>query len=209
MALSESILSFGLKADNLYISAFTGRILCGFVKNNLFVENVTLIINHFQIVNFYTTLIKLLNCTANGPYPSEKIVCAENTSCWRVNSQHEVMLLFKESQIIFSIESLYHFIDSFSRLIFLILPVKQSEMFLLENTANLTISEIIQLKEPLVSAPYIQSVKSKTWIGDLEEYKCCHLLVHYCDLILIYKKLRSICNIPLLEKNIELVLQAT
>ena len=208
MALSDSILSLGLKIDNLYIAAFTGKILCGFVKNNLFLENLTLIVNHFQIVGFYTTLIKLLNCAVNGPYPSEKIACVENTFCWMVKSSNEITLVFKETQITFTIESLYQFIDSFSRLIFLSLPLKQSEMFLLENAANLNISEIIQLKELNVSVPYIQSLKNKSWMTDLEDYKCCLILVHYCDLILVHKKLRSICN-PLVDKSIELVLQAS
>ena len=208
MALSESILTLGLKVDNLYIAGFTGRILCGFVKNNLFVENMTLIINHFQIVSFYTTLIKLLNCVVNGPNPSEKIACNQNTFCWQVNLPNEIVLMFKDTQITFSIESLYQFIDSFSRLIFLILPLKQSEMFLLENAANLNISEIVQLKELNVAVPYVQSVKNKTWMADLEEYKSSLILVHYCDVILVYKKLRSICN-PLLEKSIESVLQAS
>ena len=208
MALSESILTLGLKVDNLYIAGFSGRILCGFVKNNLFVENLTLIINHFQIVGFYTALIKLLNCAVSGPYPSEKITCLQNTLFWQVNLPNEIILMFKDTQISFTIESLYQFIDSFSRLIFLTLPLKQSEMFLLENTANLNISEIVQLKELNVSVPYIQSLKNKTWMTDLEEYKASLILVHYCDVILVYKKLRSICN-PLLQKNIESVLEAS
>ena len=67
---------------------------------------------------------------------------------------------------------------------------------------------IVQLKELNVSVPYIQSLKNKTWMTDLEEYKASLILVHYCDVILVYKKLRSICN-PLLQKNIESVLEAS
>ena len=56
-SLTDSILSFPLKEKKLFIAAFYGKIIFGIVQQNYFDESESVVVNHFEIVEFYCVLI--------------------------------------------------------------------------------------------------------------------------------------------------------
>jgi hypothetical protein len=208
MALKDARLTLGLHVANSFVAAFSGKILCGFVKNDVFIDKNVFAVHHFKFVQFYTILIQVLNLTVNGPYSSDKIDFFEDVF-WIVQSPGDIVLLIGDLPLPFGIETLYQFIDSFSKLLFFTLPILQSEMLLFQLTSTMEISEIIKMKELEYAMCYLKSLKDKNSpVGNIAKYKAAVLLNHYCPIILVYKKLRSICNVPLFENIVEAILKA-
>jgi hypothetical protein len=210
MALKGARLSFALKFENTFIAAYTGKILCGLVINGAFQDKCYFVIHHFQIVHFYTILIQLLKLTAAPKCDPVRIDLKEENCYWQVISKELDLIIF-DTKLRFTVESLYNLIDSFCKVSFFSLPILQTEMLLLDTAARLEISEIIDLKDISKAITLIESLKQnpdKTFLVKIPTFKGALLLNHYCHFVLIYKKLRSICDIPLMEESFKDILEA-
>ena len=128
-ALTDSILSFPLKEKKLFIAAFYGKIIFGIVQQNYFDESESVVVNHFEIVEFYCVLIKILHSAAHGPFPSNKLEY-QNTY-WQVKSpQQLVFVINNDREINFTSNGFNDFLECFAKLIYPSLALKEQEKFL-------------------------------------------------------------------------------
>ena len=205
-SLTDSILSFPLKEKQLFIAAFYGKIIFGIVEDNLFQERQSVVLEHFQIVNFYCVLIKILHSAAHGPFPSHKLEY-ENTH-WQVKSAQElVFVVNNDKEINLTSNGFNDFLQCFAKLIYPSLALKEQEKFLFHFATLLNATEIIKLNDIRFVTQFINSVKSNYGLTSLDQYNSFLLLDRYRDLILVQKKLMSIFVSNECDKNIELILK--
>ena len=208
MALHESVLVFPLQVKNVFIAAFYGTITCGLLKDQVFGEENSFSIEHFQIVDFYCILINLLKSVANGPFPSSKFTFFGN-NYWQVQSPTEMILKIKlGNEILFSYEAFHDFLLCFSQLIFPCLGLKDNQKFMLEAASNLSQTEVTQLSDISFALKFINSFPSNFEVGTIDIYDNYLLLSRFRDLILIHKKILSIIPFKISDKNIEILLSA-
>ena len=205
-SLKDSILSFPLKEKKLFIAAFYGKIILGIVEENCFYDSQSVVLDHFQIVDFYCILIKILNSAAHGPFPSSKFEY-ENTY-WQVKSAQQLVLVINEDrEIIFTSKGFNDFLECFAQLIYPSLALKEQEKFLFHFASLLNPTEIIKLNDISFVTQFISSIKSNYGLNSLDQYNSFLLLSRYRDLILVQKKLMSIFASNECDKNIELILK--
>ena len=205
-ALTDSILSFPLKEKKLFIAAFYGKIIFGIVQQNYFDESESVVVNHFEIVEFYCVLIKILHSAAHGPFPSNKLEY-QNTY-WQVKSpQQLVFVINNDREINFTSNGFNDFLECFAKLIYPSLALKEQEKFLFHFASLLNPTEIIKLYDIPFVTEFITSVKSNYGLNSLDQYNSFLLLSRYRDLILVQKKLMSIFASNQCDKNIELILK--
>ena len=208
MALTECLLVLPLRVKNVFIAAFYGTITCGLLKSEVFDEDNSFSVEHFQIVEFYCTLINLLKSAANGPFPSAKFNFLVN-NYWQVQGPTEIVLKIKiANEIRLSYEAFHDFLQCFGQLIFPCLGLKDYQKFMIESASNLSQTEITQLKEITFALKLINSFKTNFDVNTMDIYNNCLLLSRFRDLILIYKKIMSIASTDVAEKNIEILLLA-
>ena len=205
-SLTDSILSFPLKEKKLFIAAFHGKIILGIVEENCFHASQSVVLEHFEIVDFYCVLIKILNSAANGPFPSNKLEY-QNTF-WQVKSAQQLVLVIDEDkEINFTSKGFNDFLECFAKLIYPCLALKEQEKFLFHFASLLNPTEIIKLNDISFVTQFISSIKSNYGLNSLDQYNSFLLLSRYRDLILVQKKLMSIFASNECDKNIELILK--
>ena len=205
-SLADSILSFPLKEKNLFIAAFYCKIIFGIIQENTFHAHQSITLEHFQIVNFYCVLIKILHSAANGPFPSNKLEY-ENTY-WQVKSAQQLLFVINnDKEINFTSNGFNDFLECFAKLIYPSLALKEQEKFLFHFATLLNPTEIVKLNDITFVTQFINSVKSNYGLNSLDQYNSFLLLSRYRDLILVQKKLVSIFEFNECDKNIELILK--
>ena len=205
-SLTDSILSFPLKEKKLFIAAFYGKIIFGMVEKNYFCEGASVVLEHFEIVDFYCVLIKILHCAAHGPFPSNKLEY-QNTY-WQVKSpQQLVFVINNDRDINFTSNGFNDFLECLAKLIYPSLALKEEEKFLFHFASSLNPTEIVKLNDIPFVTQFITSIKSNYGLNSLDQYNSFLLLSRYRDLILVQKKLMSIFVSNQCDKNIELILK--
>ena len=208
-SLASAILSFPLRENNVFIAAFYGKIIFGLLQEDCFHKDLSVIVENFQIVDFYCILIKLLH-SVNGPYPSNKMEFSTSTATyyWQVKSPTNLVIgLNQDNEISFTSNGFNDFLECFAKLIFPCLALKEQEKFMLHFAAQLTPTEIVQLNDISCALQFINQIKSTCGISTLDQYNSYLLLTRYRDLILIQKKLMSIFTTNECDKRIEILLK--
>ena len=120
-SLASAILSFPLRENNVFIAAFYGKIIFGLLQEDCFHKDLSVIVENFQIVDFYCILIKLLH-SVNGPYPSNKMEFSTSTATyyWQVKSPTNLVIgLNEDNEISFTSNGFNDFWNALPNLFFL------------------------------------------------------------------------------------------
>ena len=142
----------------------------------MFQERQSVVLEHFQIVNFYCVLIKILHNAAHGPFPSNKLEY-ENTH-WQVKSAQElVFVVNNDKEINFTSNGFNDFLQCFAKLIYPSLALKEQEKFLFHFATLLNATEIIKLNDIRFVTQFINSVKSNYGLTSLDQYNSFYFLI--------------------------------
>jgi hypothetical protein len=91
MALSKSLLSFPIRVSNFFLAAYYGKITCGLINNGYFDNHYSFSVEHYEIVDFYCVLVRLMTSADSASYPSLKLNFGEN-NYWQVVSNTDIVL---------------------------------------------------------------------------------------------------------------------
>jgi len=207
---SESCQTLSLRKSDIFLSSFPGKIVfgqpnfIGYSKTNSFQYK------HNQFFNFYLSIINIVNFFASNLNEEKGLILtvSENTIyfwCGKIVesdkvSQKVVKLGIEfDSNILFEIilngEQFNELIYIFSNLIFSCLCLKSFERQFLEDFADeISICKLITLNEKKKIKHVLKSFKEQKKINSVVEMNLVQLVLYYNELIILYKKMKSLNN---------------
>jgi hypothetical protein len=206
--LETFTLLLAVKHKNCFIGCVEGQIIFGKVNSRQFEDNYSVIINLTDIVDVYCGIIKLLSCTVNGPYPSEKINFLK-TSSWQALSRNNIVLIIEKNKsqktLEFDYESFNSLLFCFAKVLLPSLGLNEKEKLLLHKIISLPIDSIVMLKDPQKCFLYCNDLDNREKV---DAFNLSTLISHYCDVLIVYKKILSIWDESFNNSSIERILMS-
>jgi hypothetical protein len=194
-----------VKHKNCFVGSRNGLILIGSVNLRQFEEKCCVVLNIEDIVDFYCALIKLFSYMASGPYPSNNVKFID-CYFWQALSRDNIILAIEKNgtreTLEFNYESFNSLMFCFSKVLFICLGLRSQEKLVFHHIASLPTETILSLKDPLKCLNICKELNEI----EIEPYDLSVLIVHYTDIIIVYKKLLSVWDDSFNKINIEKIL---
>jgi hypothetical protein len=203
--LQSFTLLLAVKHKNCFVGCGNGQILFGSVNTKQFEEKCCVVLYIPDIVDFYCALIKLFSLMASGPYPSNNVKFMKSYFWQALNRDNIILVIEKNGNretIEFNYESFNSLLFCLSKVLFVCLGLRSQEKLLFNHIASLPTETILSLKDPLKCSNFCKDFKEI----EIEPYDLSILIVHYSDILIVYKKLLSVWDNSFNETNIEKIL---
>jgi hypothetical protein len=228
MKFCDSSQTYCLKQSEIFISSFPGKIVFGLVNQNGYKKQKYFEFGSYFFFNFYLSVVKIVEFFATDLKTEDKglITSQTETSYYWIGKSvvqdkksTKVIKLGIESlktdggfEIVFNINQFNEFVKLFYKLIFPCLCLKTFERELFESVSLKSLSFVINLDKVETCKSYLKTFeKAKNIkIDSVEELNLVDLLIYYNELIILYKKLKSLYNPtnPLEENRLEAILNS-
>lgn len=226
MKFADSCQTLSLKTSDIFISSFPGKIVFGEPNCKGYKTGKTFQYRHSEFFSLYTSIVKIVQYLAVTSNNQDKgVILTRNAktvyfwigTCIEEPESRETEKAVKlgielNSNIIFEVilnsEQLNELIYAFSLLMFSCLCLKSNEREFLENVTNeLSIVNIINIKKQRESRTYIKKVIKERQIDSVTSENLYQLLIYYNEIIILYKKIKSLHNSEINEdRRIEAIL---
>jgi hypothetical protein len=211
LKFSESCQTLSLKKSEIFMSSFAGKIVIGEPNYLGYLDSQSFQFKHNEFLDLYLSLVKIVQyfaCDSNIEdkglilTPSENIIYFWSGKVVQKNQNTEkVVKLGKEIndnitfEIILNIDQFNEVVYTFSLLMLTCLCLKSTEIEVIEDiTEELSITRLLSFKRKKVCSRYLKEYIKAKEIDNISDYNLCQLLIYYNELIIIYKKIKSMIN---------------
>ena len=224
--LSNSCKTILLKTSDIFISAFPGKIIFGNISDQSYIKFKYFQFSAFNLLYLYLSLVTIIkkvfseeNIEANCDGVIMKInedlqyLWSISQSTETINKHLHILLEFKTNliyQVEFNLEQLNDFVNGLSETLIPCLNLKNIERHFFHFISKQQLSEIVQLT-PENGITFLNQFKFES---NLEEINCINeanlieIVVYYKELILLYKKIKSLIRPIDCNSRIDAILSA-
>jgi hypothetical protein len=219
MKFAESCLTLSLKNSEIFISSFPGKIVFGEPNSYGYINSKSFQYNHHQFFNLYLSFVNIIHFFASSSNENDKgliLTQSQNTIYFwtgkivvqenQVNKRVIKFGLEIDDNITFEIiltsEQFNELVYAFSTLILSCLCLKSFErQFIEEITEELSIIKLLSFKNKKVSNKAFRELMKSKNIDIINESNILQLMVYYNEIIILYKKIKNMYNLELIEVN--------
>jgi hypothetical protein len=209
MNFSATSQTYCLKENNIFISSFPGKIVFGLTSQIGYEKLKHFEFQYYHILNFFLAVVKIVQFFATAEEEKGLILdLKDKIYFWSGKSVIEDGKPIKivkfgieckgniSFEIVFNTSGFNNFIHVFTQLIFPCLCLKSLERQLFESAANKSITYIVNLKNLTICESFLKSFENeqRIEIDDLTKRNLIDVLIYYKEIILLYKKLKSLYN---------------
>ena len=222
LKIEKSFKTVVLKSNNIFVSSFAGKVVFGEVFNQGYIPLKYFVIFHFQIYNFYLSLLDIIKFISSPELKEEKGLIIQSSEeviyFWKgitVNKQNNDIKLILigieyRSGIIYELsfetEGLNDLIKSFVDSIFSCLCLKAIERDFFEYISDQSTSLVVSLKCSKNIKKILSEFEEKienNILCDLIRSNLCEITVYYNEILIIVQKLKTLHNSELQKLNDE------
>ena len=208
-SLNKSCKTITLKTTNIFCSAFPGKIVFGNISKQSYSKQ-----NYFEFLSFelfylYISIVNIIKTFISNEnnLPSKNLILKLNEDVsylWSISKTNEeqkcieLILEFKEEilyKIVFNLDQVNDFVNALSEIILpaLCLEIIQRQFF--DFISNQEISIIVGLdnQKGLLILNEFKKMNNID-IDQIEELNIIEIIIYYRELIIIYKKIKSLIN---------------
>jgi hypothetical protein len=222
---SETCQTICLKYSDLFLSSYPGKVIFGHPKYSGYLKLKSFQYQHNEFFNLYLGLIQIVQFFAGAKSDEKGLILSktENINYFWIGKsvsengkdgnkivkfgiEYNLNIIY---EIIMNMKQFNEFISVFSSLMLSCLCLKSSEREYIEAFANeVTLSNIVNFSNKRVRKEVFQKFKQSRNINSVHEQNIIDLLLHYNELIIIFKKIKSL-NITEINdlKRIEVMLK--
>lgn len=224
LTFAKSCQTLCLKKSEIFISSFPGNVVFGVVSFIGYSKKQSFQFKHQEFLNFYLTILKIVKFfSENTSNVDQKgLILSKNESTnyfWigtilqRAEVTEKVIkfgIEFNDTiifEIIFNAEQFNELIHIFSELMLSCLCLKSFERELIEViVSESSIKRLITLNNKKCMKLFLQKFKDKYCLNVIEEQNFVHIFSYYIELIVIFKKLKSLYNPENNDHRIEAII---
>jgi hypothetical protein len=216
---SESCQTIALRKENLFISAFPGKIVLGETNYLGYKKNFTLTFFHFQLVYFYLSIVKIIEYFSCDSSDEQGIIISINKnylyywcgkSVFIEDTEEKVVKIGIQQNDEITFELIFTAIE-LNEMIFVLPQIIISSLCLKtieRNSFDILLSEasniIVSLNNKKNCEKYI---KKKVKVDEVIQENIADLFIYYNEIILIVHKLKTLYNSEMNQSNIEKLLK--
>ena len=225
--ITNSCKTILLKTINIFVSAFPGKLIFGTISVQNYIKFNYFQFFAFDLLHLYVTLVNIIkkisseenietNCDGVIIKINEELQYLWSISTKTVNSEKQLnvhlVVEFKSNlvyQLVFNLDQLNDFINGLSETIIPCLFLKNIERQFFEFVSKHHISEIVQLSAQngaLLLNDF--NLENTLELDTIIETNLIDIVIYYKELIIIYKKIKSLIRPMECDKRIEAILSA-
>ena len=204
--------TIALKQENIFVSAFPGKIVFGTPNNEGFLNLKTFQFYFYQLLELYLALLSVIKFLVSSELNCQKgillKVSEEQIYFWvcknvQINNRDSKIATFGIEfqstcvfELVFDFDQLNNFISGISQCILPALCLKTLERQVLEEASEETLQYIIELNRRKNTQIFLRKIKNKNKfkIDSVVQPNLSDLIIYYHETIIIVHKLKSLYN---------------
>jgi hypothetical protein len=217
---SKSCINLSLQKSDYFLSAFPAKLIFGQCSAYGYIKSKYFEFELFQLYSLYIALFDIVNSFAKNILLEPQVILTKNeeiyfvaTKIYLINFQEEKVAVFgveKNSEtnfdVYFTQKELNVFILTLSKILPCTLCLNSEQLELFLKASEETVTQIDSFQDFINCQKF---AKKSSKIQDFSIYNFAIMINHYREIILIYKKIKSLCESIQWARsdNIELILQ--